>query len=332
MPNEVYVIAEIGINHEGDVEQCCQMVDAAVASGADAVKLQTIDAEANYVQGTASYDVFKKSELTSKETETIFQYAHEIGIDILTTCGDLPTANWVDKLNPVAWKVSSGLLTHTPMINSLANFGRPMLISTGMATIDEIDQAVNVIEKAGNSDITIFQCTSLYPAPPETLNLSSITFLKEQYNYKIGFSDHSTGDDAVFLSVAAGATVIEKHFTLDSNRTGFDHPISLEPHQFKKMVSRIRLAEKMMGVVDKRVSEAVFGNRKTISRVIVAQRKIKKGEPLTADNIAIKRPIDQQSGIAPINYEKIIGSIALNDIEANSTIIDTDTVLSSNNR
>jgi len=321
--DKVYIIAEIGINHEGDVEKCRRMIDLAAESGADAVKLQTIDADLNYVQGTQSYKVFKKAELTRNETTAMFQYAQDIGVDIFTTCGDFPTAKWVNELNPVAWKVSSGLLTHIPMVRYLASFGRHMLISTGMATIDEIDQAVSVVEEQGN-DITIFQCTSLYPAPPESLNLASMTFLKERYGHKVGFSDHSIGDDAAFLSVAAGATTIEKHFTFDSHRQGFDHGISLEPSNFKEMVKKVKLAKEMLGVVDKTIVKDVFNKRDKTLRVIVTNQYIRKGEGFTLENISIKRPIDGNNGIIPANFSKVIDCIATRDIKMNTTIVDSD--------
>jgi sialic acid synthase SpsE len=310
MSDKVYVIAEIGINHEGSVEQCARMIKAAAEIGVDAVKLQTIDADTNYVVGSESYKVFKGSELTRDETGDMFQYAQDIGVDIFTTCGDLPTAKWVDKLNPVAWKVSSGLLTHIPMVRSLASFGRPMLISTGMATIEEIDQAVATVEKTGNNNITIFQCTSLYPTPPESLNLASMDFLRERYGHKVGFSDHSLGDDAVFLSVGVGAKLIEKHFTCDKSRQGYDHAISLEPDEFRKMVKRIRLAETIMGSIGKTINDSIDGNRSKYMRTIVALKKINKGEVFTYDNLGVKRPLQGQRGSAPKYLNQLVGCIS----------------------
>ncbi len=316
---KVKIIAEIGINHEGNVEKCREMIDLAVESGADVVKLQTINPDANYVKGTESYNIFKSAELTRYETATIFQHAADIGIDIFTTCGDFPTAQWVDELNPVAWKVSSGLLTHIPMVKSLASFKRPMLISTGMATIDEIDQAVNAIEVIGNN-ITIFQCTSLYPAPPESLNLLSVNFLKERYGYDVGYSDHSIGNDAVFLSVATGVTTIEKHFTYDKNRQGYDHAISLEPAEFRKMVSRVRLAEIIMGSMEKTTNDSIDSSRSKYLRTIVALKGINKGETFTYDNLGVKRPLEGQRGSSPKYLEQIIGCVANQSFEVDAPV------------
>jgi len=326
--NKVYVIAEIGINHEGDVSKCQEMIDAACQAGADAVKLQTIDADANYVNGTESYAVFKDSELTQDETNDMFQYAKKLGVDIFTTCGDLPTAQWVDELNPVAWKISSGLLTHIPMIRALADFGRPMLISTGMAKISEIDQAIEVVKESGNNKISLFQCTSLYPAPPETLNLAVIKFLKDRYGYDVGFSDHSIGDDAAFLAVATGATMIEKHFTFDTKRLGFDHGVSLEHDGFRQLVKRIRLAELIMGTKDKVVGDLININRSKYLRTIVALKKITKGNVFDYENLGVKRALQGQLGYAPKYIEKLIGRTAARSISKGEPVMAEDVLVS----
>ena len=310
MSNRVYIIAEIGINHEGDVEACRRMIDSAVKSGANAVKLQTIDADANYVKGTDSYKVFKASELTRDETRSMFQYAQELDIDIFTTCGDLATAKWIDEVNPVAWKVSSGLLTHIPMVRSLASFNRPMLISTGMATIGEIDQAISTIEEMGNNDITIFQCTSQYPTPPENVNLLNVLFLRERYRYDVGFSDHTIGNEAAFLAVGVGAKVIEKHFTFDSSRHGFDHAISLEADEFSNMTNQIRNAEILLGSYEKTVNNITYKTRNSILRTVVALCIIKKGDIFTSYNLGIKRPLPGKRGANPIHLDNIIGRVA----------------------
>jgi len=272
MENSIYIIAEIGIDHEGDVEQCAKMIEAAAEIGADAVKLQTIDADSNYVVGSESYKVFKGSELTREETANMFNLARENGLDVFTTVGDIGTAEWVEKLEPSCWKISSGLLTHIPMVRHLASLGRPLLISTGMANVDDINLAIETSKSAGNNDISLFQCTSLYPAPLDSLNLSTIGWLKEKYGYDVGFSDHSLGSDAAFLSVGAGATLLEKHFSLDPSQPGFDHKISLNIAGFKEMVERVRAAEKMMGTKQKEVSEAINNTRMKYLRSIVATK------------------------------------------------------------
>jgi len=318
--DKVYIIAEIGINHEGDVEKCRRMIDLAAESGADAVKLQTIDADLNYVQGTQSYKVFKKAELTRNETTAMFQYAQDIGVDIFTTCGDFPTAKWVNELNPVAWKVSSGLLTHTPMVKFLASFNRPMLISTGMATIDEVDRAIGIIEETENNDITIFQCTSQYPTPLENVNLLNISFLRDRYGYDVGFSDHTIGSDAAFLAVGVGITMIEKHFTFDVSRHSFDHAISLEANEFSNMILQIRNAETLLGSYEKKVSGVMHKSRNSILRTIVALHIIKKGEVFTSYNLGVKRPLPGKRGADPMYLDDIIGKVAKHDFNVDEPV------------
>ena len=310
MENSVYIIAEIGINHEGSVESCANMIQAAADAGVDAVKLQTINADANYVKGTESYNIFKGAELTQEETRSMFNFAREHGLDIFTTAGDVETIDWVDQLNPSHWKVSSGLLTHTPIIEYLASLKRPLLISTGMASQEEIDLAIKSAKLAGNNDVSLFQCTSIYPTPVEEINLSTINWLKDKYQCPVGFSDHSLGDDAVFLSIAAGATLIEKHFSLDISRKGFDHGVSLDEKGLKKMVNRVRLAETMMGSSEKIVSDAVSETRDKFLRYIVATQPITMGGVFTEKNIGIKRTPQGCIGISPNKMYDMLGKIS----------------------
>ena len=305
--NKTYIIAEIGINHEGDIDICKEMIRASARCGVDAVKLQTINADANYVKGTESYNIFKVSELTREETREAFKFSQGLGLDIFTTAGDVETIDWVDQLNPSHWKVSSGLLTHTPIIEYLASLKRPLLISTGMASQEDIDLAIKSAKLAGNNDISLFQCTSVYPTPVEEINLSTINWLKDKYQCPVGFSDHSLGDDAVFLSIAAGATLIEKHFSLDFSRKGFDHGISLDKKGLKKMVDRVRLAEIMMGIGEKAISKTIDETRGKFLRYIVATQPITIGEKFTNENIGVKRTFPGCIGIEPRRIHEILG-------------------------
>ena len=307
MNNKTYIIAEIGINHEGDIDICKEMIRASARCGVDAVKLQTINADANYVKGTESYNIFKVSELTREETREAFKFSQGLGLDIFTTAGDVETIDWVDQLNPSHWKVSSGLLTHTPIIEYLASLKRPLLISTGMASQEDIDLAIKSAKLAGNNDISLFQCTSVYPTPVEEINLSTINWLKDKYQCPVGFSDHSLGDDAVFLSIAAGATLIEKHFSLDLSRKGFDHGISLDKKGLKKMVDRVRLAEIMMGIGEKAISKTIDETRGKFLRYIVATQPITIGEKFTNENIGVKRTFPGCIGIEPRRIHEILG-------------------------
>jgi sialic acid synthase SpsE len=323
MSDKVYIIAEIGINHEGDFGICADMIKAAADIGVDAVKLQTINADSNYVVGSESYKVFKGSELTREETASAFSLARENDLDVFTTAGDIETVEWVEKLKPSCWKISSGLLTHIPMVRHLASLRRPLLISTGMANVDDIDLAVKTAQSAGNNDISLFQCTSLYPAPLNSLNLSTISWLKERYNCKVGFSDHSLGSDAAFLSVGAGATLIEKHFSFDTSRSGFDHKISLNIAGFKEMVERIREAEQIMGVANKHVSESINTMRENFLRSVVAIDNIPKGCVFSRENIGVRRtmPGPGKKGSEPKYFDTMLGLVAKKDFNVSDPII-----------
>ena len=320
MKNKTYIIAEIGINHEGDVDTCRRMVIAAAECGVDAVKLQTVNADASYVRGTESYNIFKGAGLTQEETHRVFNFAREYGLDIFTTASDVETIDWVDQLNPSHWKVSSGNLTNTPIIEYLASLKRPLLISTGMASQEDIDLAIKSAKLAGNNDISLFQCTSVYPTPVEEINLSTINWLKDKYQYPVGFSDHSLGDDAVFLSIATGATLIEKHFSLDLSRKGFDHGISLDKKGLKKMVDRVRLAEIMMGIGEKAISKTIDETRGKFLRYIVATQPITIGEKFTNENIGVKRTFPGCIGIEPRRIHEILGV-------ASDIVYDTDDII-----
>ena len=314
------IIAEIGINHEGDVEKCSRMIKEAAKAGVDAVKLQTIDADANYVIGSDSYKIFKGSELTREETSEMFNLARSKGLEVFTTAGDLDTINWVEELKPSYWKISSGLLTHIPIVRYIASLGRPLLVSTGMATIDDIDLAVEVMKSSGNSDISLFQCTSLYPAPIDSLNLSTISWLKERYNCDVGFSDHSIGSDAAFLSVGAGARLIEKHFSLDNRMPGFDHKISLDSRGMREMIERIRKAEKMMGRPIKYVSEPINKMREKFLRSVIAIDSISKGDIFSNENIGVRRTLSGNNGAEPKYFDVILGQIAKKNFNVNDPI------------
>jgi len=318
--NQVYVIAEIGINHEGSVTKCSKMIKEAAKFGVNAIKLQTINADSNYVLNSESYNIFKSSELSPEETADMFKLAKSKGLDILTTAGDIDTIKWVDKLNPSSWKISSGLLTHIPVVRYLASLGRPLLISTGMANHDEIDFAIKTAKSVGNNDISLLQCTSLYPAPFDSLNLKTLQFFKSKYNCKVGFSDHSLGTDAAFLSVGAGAKIIEKHFSLDPTRLGFDHKISLNAADFKIMIDRIRLAEIMMGSPEKLLSYELKETRNSFLRSIVVIKNISKGDAFSVQNIGVKRTLSGRGGSEPKYFDNIIGLIANKDFNIDDPI------------
>lgn len=303
----VWIIAEIGINHEGSAEMCARMIEAAAHAGADSVKLQTIDADENYMKGTASHDLFSACALTQEETASMFDLARSLGVAPLTTAGDFATLEWVDRLNPVAHKISSGLLTHLPLIRQAARTGKPMLMSTGMADLDKVDVSIATAREAGVSQLGMFHCVSLYPAPPETLNLAAIATLADRTGLPTGWSDHTIGTDAAFLAVAAGACMIEKHFTFDTRRPSFDHAISMDPRELAELVARVRAAETMMGSPARPLTAEESGKAARMHRILVARRPIAAGDQLTAENVGLKRPLEGVTGLPPAQWETTLG-------------------------
>ena len=320
MKKKVFIIAEIGINHEGNINKCLKLIKKAKFAGADAVKLQTIDPANNYVSNSKSFEIFNKGILSIEETKKAFNYAKKNKIKIFTTCGDINTAKWVEKLNPIAWKISSGLIHHIPLISYLSKFKRTMILSTGIAKFEEVGTAVKAVRAKGNNKIVILQCTSNYPVRNENINLSKIRLFKKKYKCEVGFSDHSIGSDAAFLSVAAGATYLEKHFTLNKKSKGFDHKISLEPKEFKNMVHKIRLAEKMMGSKNLKLEKNILKIRNTLKRIIVAKKDIKKGDKLSEENLSIKRGFNAKKSLPPVMINKIIGKKSLKYAKKDSNI------------
>lgn len=285
---KTYVIAEIGVNHEGSVERCAEMIRASAAAGTDAIKLQTVDADRCYASDTESYKIFKKAALTEAETANMFQLARDCAVDVFTTSGDLQTLKWVDRLNPAAHKISSGLLSCTPIVTEACKFGRPVLMSTGMSGTATIDQSVEIARQSG-CQTALFQCTSLYPCPIEKLDLSAIGGLSKRYRVPTGFSDHSLGIHMAPLAVAAGARLIEKHITFDKNRASFDHSISLEIDEFAEMVTLVRQAETAMGQADKTVDDVIVEQAQQFERRLAAAHDLPAGHILTTDDLLFMR-------------------------------------------
>ena len=286
--HKTYVIAEIGINHEGSVDRCAEMIRASAKAGADAIKLQTVNASRCYAPDTESYKVFSEATLTEAETANMFQLARDCGVDVFTTSGDLQTLKWVDMLNPAAHKISSGLLSCAPIVKEACKFGRPVLMSTGMSGTATIDQSVEIARQSG-CQTALFQCTSLYPCPIKKLDLSAIGGLRKRYSVPTGFSDHSLGVHMAPLAVAAGARLIEKHITFDKNRSGFDHSISLETDDFAAMVTLVRQAERAMGQANKTVDDVIIQQAQQFERRLAAAHDLPAGHVITIDDLLFMR-------------------------------------------
>ena len=326
-----FIIAEAGVNHNGDIELAKKLVDIAAESGADAIKFQTFKAEnvaiknapkAEYqVKNTNSdesqYDMIKKLELSEEEFRELHRYARKKGIIFLSTPFDFESADFLEELGVPAFKVSSTDLTNLPFLEYIAEKGKPIILSTGMGTLGEIEEAVSTIKNTGNEDIILLHCITSYPAKFESLNLRAIQTLKEAFKLPVGFSDHSLGIYAPIAAVALGAVVIEKHFTLDKNLPGPDHKASLNPCELKEMIRGIRLIEKALGDGIKRPTPEEEEIKKIARRSIVAKVDIPKGAIITKDMITFKRP---GTGLPPKYYNKIIGKRARRDIKADELI------------
>lgn len=326
-----FIIAEAGINHNGNIELAKKLVDVAVKAGADAIKFQTFRAEnvvtrdapkANYqVRNTKSnesqYDMIKKLELSEDEFKELYKYAKRRRIIFLSTPFDFGSVDFLEELGVPAFKVSSSDLTNLPLLEYIAQKGKPIILSTGMGTLGEIEEAINTIKKAENEDIILLHCITSYPSKFESLNLRAIKTLKWAFKLPVGFSDHSLGIYAPIAAVALGAVVIEKHFTLDKNLPGPDHKASLDPNELKEMVNAIRLIEKALGNGIKRPTPEEEEIKKVARRSIVAKIDIPKGTILTEDKITFKRPM---TGLPPKYYKEIIGKRARRDIRADEVI------------
>lgn len=320
----VVIIAEIGINHEGNPETCMRLVEAAASAGADAVKFQTLDADENYVPGTESHTVFSGAELSPEVTAEAFALARSLGMEVFTTAGDLATLAWIDKLAPAAHKISSGLITNHPLIGAAAATGRPLIFSSGMCGLDLLRQAIEVARQEGGRNLCVLQCTSTYPAPIETLHLRAISTLAEEFQVPSGFSDHSLGKEASVLAVAAGATVIEKHFSLDPGRPGFDHRLSVDPDGLRELVAAVRQAELMLGTAEKQCSDKQAETAALYLRSIVARRHILAGEHLSLENVGFMRTLPAKRGLAPSHWDQMAGRRVIRNIKHYETILPTD--------
>ncbi len=322
----VVIIAEIGINHEGNIQDCIRMVEAAAEAGADAVKLQTIDAAENYVPGTLSHDLFTKAALSREDTARAFILARNLGMEVFTTAGDFATLDWVDQLDPAAHKISSGLLTHLPLVEYAAKTGKTLLLSTGMGGVEQVDAAVAVIQKAGGSKVGIFQCTSIYPAPVDSLNLRRMTAFGSRYGVPVGFSDHTEGDEAAVVAVGAGAKMIEKHFTLNKTRPSFDHGLSLEPGEFADLVVAVRRAESMLGDGEGVATREQCEAAKVYQRSLVAKTDIGAGEIFSSKMIGFMRTLPGEQGLAPVLIELVLGKTAACKIKKHTALTSQDVV------
>lgn len=321
------IIAEAGVNHNGSIELAKQLVDKAVEAGVDYIKFQTFKTEklvaksaqmASYQKkniGTddnSQFAMLKKLELSPKQHDELIAYCKEKGIKFFSTAFDLDSINYLHSLNLGLWKIPSGEITNYPYIKKIAQYGEPVIVSTGMCEMQDIENAVATLLKWGmkKEDIIILHCNTEYPTPYQDVNLKAMDAIREKFGVEVGYSDHTKGIEVPIAAVALGATVIEKHFTLNRNMEGPDHKASLEPDELKAMVSAIRNIEKAVGDGIKKVTDSEKGNIAVARKSIVASRKIKKGEIFSEDNLTVKRP---GTGISPMRWEEVIGQTAKRD-------------------
>lgn len=318
------VIAEAGVNHNGSIEMAKQLIDVAAEAGVDFVKFQTFKAEllvsksavkAEYQQrnlhdeNNSQYQMLKQLELTQEQHLILIEYCKKKGVGFFSTPFDLESIDFLSGLHLGIWKIPSGEITNYPYLKKIAQRKEPVILSTGMCGYQEIGDALTVLIENGvpRSEITILHCNTEYPTPMEDVNLRAMQSIAEMFNVKVGYSDHTKGIEVPIAAVALGASVVEKHFTLDRNLEGPDHKASLEPDELKRMVTSIRNIEKALGCGEKRISFSEAKNIQVARKSIVAACKIERGEVFTEKNLAVKRP---GSGISPMRWLDVIGKKA----------------------
>lgn len=320
------IIAEAGVNHNGSIELAKQLSLKAKESGADYVKFQTGAPErvisryaemADYQKNNigiveSQFEMVRKIMLKDDEFAPLMQYCQEIGIKFISTPFDLVSIDVLKPLKMDLWKIPSGEITNFPYLKKIAQQGEPVILSTGMSEMEEIENAIEVLCSNGltKNQITLLHCNTEYPTPMKDVNLRAMEQMRERFGVKVGYSDHTQGIEVPIAAVALGAEVIEKHFTLDRTLPGPDHKASLEPDELKAMVDAIRNIEQALGDGDKHISESERKNVGIVRKSIVAARDIKQGELFTEDNLCVKRP---GNGISPMRWEEVIGTCAKRD-------------------
>lgn len=328
LKNSPAIIAEIGVNHNGSAEIAKKLVKAASDCGADAVKLQTFKAfecagtysePALYQKGECEnqLELLKSLELSFPDTADLKEYAESLGLTFLSTPDGIMSLDFLCDIGTKIIKVASGELTNIPFLYAIGNKKRPVILSTGMGTLEEIEKAVTALRDSGAPEIVLLHCTTEYPAPADEANLLAITTIKNTFNLHTGFSDHTLGNEAAVAALALGARVFEKHITLDKNMTGPDHNASLDPKEFKSYVDAIRKTSLMLGDGIKKPTKSELLNIPYVRRSIVASKNLKAGEILTGKSVEIKRPA---TGIQPSDLQKVFGKKLKVDVSQDEPI------------
>jgi N,N'-diacetyllegionaminate synthase len=326
----VFIVAEAGVNHNGKVELGKKLVDAAKVSGADAVKFQTFkvhkvvtkyagkaDYQKQAYQKESQYEMLRKLELSFEDIKELFDYARHRHIMFLSSAFDEESVDLLDRLGVSAFKVASGEITNFPLLRYIAEKKKPVILSTGMSTCEEVEEALGTLRKGRAKDIVLLHCVTSYPARVEDANLRTIETLRNRFKLPVGFSDHTLSIAVPVAAAALGAVLIEKHFTLGKDLPGPDHRASLEPSEFKQMVMAIREVEKSLGDGEKRLTADEEEIRKAARRSIVARVRIPKGTVIREDMLDFKRP---GTGLRPGDLGKVVGKKAIKGIEADELI------------
>jgi N,N'-diacetyllegionaminate synthase len=333
MSKRTIIIAEAGVNHNGDLSMARKLIDVAAAAGADLVKFQTFSAnrlvtrtaaKADYQNLTtdskeSQHDMLRRLELTVEIHEELIAHCAARGIGFFSTGFDIESVDLLLGLGQDRFKIPSGEITNLPYLRHIGRTGKPVILSTGMAEMDEIKAAIDALEEAGISraSVTVLHCTTAYPTPMAEVNLRAMLSIQKAFDVEVGYSDHTLGIEVAIAAVALGASVIEKHFTLDRNLPGPDHKASLEPEELKAMVAAIRNIEIALGDGIKRLTASEAGNRPVVRKSLVASRGIKKGEVFSVENIVAKRP---GTGISPMRWDVVIDRLAPRDFSQDELI------------
>jgi N,N'-diacetyllegionaminate synthase len=333
MKNRTLIIAEAGVNHNGDIALAKQLVTAAAEAGADMVKFQTFSADriATRSAGKASYQtkttdskesqhqMLSRLELTTEMHRELIAHCVARGIGFFSTAFDIESIDLLVSLGQNHFKIPSGEITNLPYVRHVGHLGKNIIFSTGMATLGEIEATIDVLEWAGTSraNITVLHCTTEYPTPMRDVNLRAMQSIHAAFGVAVGYSDHTQGIEVAIAAVAMGANVIEKHFTMDRELPGPDHKASLEPDELKAMVDAIRNIETALGDGIKRVTQSEARNKSIARKSLVTTCVIKAGEVFSAQNIAAKRP---GTGISPMRWDEVLGRVAPRDFSADEMI------------
>ncbi|MDX1618505.1 MAG: N-acetylneuraminate synthase [Balneolaceae bacterium] len=324
------IIAEAGVNHNGSMTLATGLIDAAAEAGADYVKFQSFNTEkmtakdaprAEYQKeehdhpgGPSQYEFLKTVELTEAQHETLKKYAEKKEIKFLSTPFDLASADLLDRLGVDYLKIPSGEITNKPLIEHIASKGRDVILSTGMSTLEEVGDAIEILENGGiaREQLTVLHCTTEYPAPYDEVNLRAMETIREAFDVRVGYSDHTPGIEVPVAAVALGAVMVEKHFTLDRRLPGPDHRASLEPDELSEMVQAIRNVEKALGNPEKKPAQSEMKNRDVARKSIHLARDIAEGSVITENDLTMLRPGD---GISPMEIEDIIGKKVVKNLQ-----------------